>query len=67
MINITKIKNFLYELDNEIGEIKDTLKEAWEMSDLKELLSDISVPGHNKLALKNQNKKTLKQTQTITA
>ena len=28
MINITKIKNFLYELDNEIGEIKDTLKEA---------------------------------------
>jgi len=41
MINITKIKNFLYELDNEIGEIKDTLKEAWEMSDLKELLSDI--------------------------
>jgi len=27
----------------------------------------LHVPGHNKLALKNQNKKTLKQTQTITA
>jgi hypothetical protein len=42
MITVERIKNYLYELDNEIGEIKDTLKEAWEMSDLKEFLSDIS-------------------------